>query len=183
MTLHTHAGSIPTHQYVWVEPGALGDHDWIRGVWFGITAWPGRAWGCHVMLECGAVYRNVGLHQIASHVDAEDWTPEQAATWNAYGFQFSTLEYPYLAGLNCRTRLQDKTERKGRYLFTAAPVGDAYSSSPEQSKEFYFLVLNNNRYTAQPTNQILFTDKSFTIPSEWPRYLKRQDKWFDSEGV
>ena len=41
MTLYTHAGSLITHQYVWIEPEAIGKHGWIRGVWFGLTCFPG----------------------------------------------------------------------------------------------------------------------------------------------
>lgn len=50
MTLHTAAGALPAHQYVLIEPNALGEHDWLRAVWFGLVSHPGRAWGCHVLL-------------------------------------------------------------------------------------------------------------------------------------
>lgn len=66
MTLHTHAAPLPGHQYVWIDANAIGQHEPLRAVWFGLTSWPGRAFGCHVLLECGAVYRNVPLHQLAS---------------------------------------------------------------------------------------------------------------------
>lgn len=183
MTLHTHAGPLPTHQYVWVEPNAIGDHGWLRAVWFGLTSFPGRAFGCHVLLECGAVYRNVPLHQLASRNDVDEpWTPAQAATWDCYGYQFSTIEYPFLQSMNCRARLQDKSERRGMYLFTVAPVGDAFSAAPEQSKEFYFIQLENGRFTAQPTNHVLIEDRSFTrTDMGWPDFLRRQEGWHSAE--
>lgn len=183
--LYTHAGSLPNHKYVWIEPNAMGNHDWLRAVWFGLTSYPGRAWGCHVLLECGAVYRNVPLHQLAcKNTAVESWKPSQAATWNCYGWQFSTIEYSFLSNMNCKVRLQNKEEHSGMYLFTAIPVGDPFSAEPEQGKEFYFVELENGRYTAQPTNHVLIEDKSFTNSSiDWPKFLNRQTKWYSSEDL
>lgn len=183
MTLYTHAGALITHQYVWIEPDAIGKHGWLRGVWFGITCFPGRAFGCHILLENGAVYRNVPLHQISAVEGAPTWSASQAQTWDAYGYQFSIIEYPFLANMNARVCLQDSTEVNGHYLFTLVPVGDPYSAAPEQSKEFYFVQLENGRYTSQPTNQVLVEDKSFVNKLEWPTFLKRQRGWHSAEDV
>lgn len=181
--LFTHAGSLPQHRYIWIEPNAIGKHEWLRAVWFGLTSYPGRAWGCHVMLESGAVYRNVPLHQLASDRTAEElWSPSQAATWDCYGWQFSTIEYPFLTSMNCKVRLQNRDELRGMYLFTAVPVGDAFSAEPEQGKEFYFVQLENGRYTAQPTNHVLIEDRSFVRKAlGWPDFLQRQTEWHSAE--
>jgi hypothetical protein len=50
----------------------------------------------------------------------------------------------------------------GQYLFTVAPIEDGFSNEPSQSKEFKFIKLDNGRITIQPTNKVLFIDKSFT---------------------
>ena len=183
MTMYTHAGPIPAHKYVWIEPNAIGEHGWLRAVWFGITSHPGRAWGCHVMLECGAVYRSVPLHKLATKQTASpSWLPSQAQTWDAYGWTFSTLEYPFLSSMNCTVKLADNTLHDGMYVFTAVPVGDAFSLEPEQAKEFYFIELNNGRFTAQPTNHILIQDKSFCKDVSWPdKWIKRQTEWWSCE--
>jgi hypothetical protein len=182
MTLYTHSGALPAHRYVWVEPNAIGQHDWVRGVWFGLTAWPGRAWGCHVLLECGAIYRNVPLHQLAHRKTDEPWAAKDAQTWDAYGWQFSTLEYPYLAASRVTVRLRDRREMRGQYWFTLSPVDDAFSAVPEQSKEFYFCGLDNGRITAQPTNHVLVEEQSFTTRIEWPTFLRRQTDWHSAEA-
>ncbi len=181
--IYTHSGPLPAHKYVWVQPNACGEHDWLRAVWFGLTSFPGRALGCHVMLESGAVYRNVGLHQLAASKEADEpWTPADAQTWDCYGYQFSVLEYPFLASMNARVRLQSRAEHRGMYLFTIAPVGDAFSAEPEQSKEFYVLQLENDRFTAQPTNHVLIEDRSFcNKDASWPTFLRRQSTWFSAE--
>ena len=117
----------------------------------------------------------------AARSNAPPWTPAQAQTWDAYGYQFSILEYPYLSSMNARARLQDDSEQRGMYLFTLAPVGDAFSAAPSQSKEFYFLQLENGRFTAQPTNHVLIEDRSFTANIAWPTFLRRQDEWYSAE--
>jgi hypothetical protein len=66
--IHSLCGPLPKHRYVWIQPQAMGNHGWLRAVWFGLVSHPSRAWGCNVMLECGAIYRNVPLHQLALRI-------------------------------------------------------------------------------------------------------------------
>jgi uncharacterized protein (DUF736 family) len=80
----------------------------------------------------------------------------------------------------CTARLRDGSEQGGSYLFSVAPIGDGWSNEPEQSKEFFFLELENGRLAALPTNAVLFDDKSFSKP-EWPKFLKRQREIWSAE--
>lgn len=182
MTLYTGSGSLKTHQYCLLEPQAIGDHGWITVAWFGISSYPGRTWGCHVLLECGAVYRNVPLHQLATRETDTPWSPSQAQTWDCYGYQFSLEEYSYLRGRAAKCRLRDRSEHSGQYLFTIVPIGDAWSAHPVQSKEFTLVALENGRFTAQPTDRVLFEDISFTGEVEWPNWLRRQNRVWSAEG-
>ena len=100
-----------------------------------------------------------------------------AQTWDCYGHQFSVVEYPFLEAVPVCTRLRSKEELRGRYMFTAIPMLDGFSLEPEQSKEFYFIKLDNGRFTAQPTNHILVQDKSFTTVVEWPRLQRQTVTW------
>ena len=181
MSVCVSSGSLVTHQYCYVEPQSIGDHNWIPVAWFGLSSYPGRTWGCHVMLECGAIYRNVPLHQLASQPTTEAWAPSQAQTWDCYGPEFSVLEYPFLQGRKVCARLRDNTEHAGKYLCTIIPVGDPWSAHPDQGKEFTLIALDNGRYTAQPTDRTLFEDRSFTKKVEWPRWLKRQTQIWSAE--
>jgi len=184
VTLYTGSGNLPAHQYVFV------DREFIRkkgegfepAVWFGLRSEPGRAWGCHVMLECGAVYRDLPLHALAHHANPEPWTLDAAQRWNCYSRQWSALVYDLLADLPCYVRTANG-EDAGRYICTLAPIGDAYSAEPGQGKEHMIIAVENGRYTIQPTNQVLFRDASFTEFSGWPRDLQgldavyRVDEW------
>jgi hypothetical protein len=85
--------------------------------------------------------------------------------------------------MNAHVKLQDKSEHDGMYMFTMVPTADAFTAEPEQGKEFYFVALENGRFTAQPTNHVLIEDKSFCRNVEWPKFLKRSTEWHSAEDV
>jgi len=173
--MNTLVGPLPRHLYVYVD-SAFTHRDpcgWIPAVWFGLVSFPGRTWGCTAMLESGSIYRNLPPTAISFTPDPDpEWSLQQAQSWDCYGVGFSALEYPYLAGLRCAAKCAGE-DFQGSYLFTVAPVGDAFSAYPEQAKEFSFVELENGRLTIQPTNNLLFEERSFTKPAGWP-VLKRQ---------
>jgi hypothetical protein len=178
------SGNIPHHQYLFVDSRFITKETtttWLPAVWFGLVSIPGRMWGLNVMLECGAMYRNVPPHAVAfqNATDTEDWEERHAQRWDCYGTTFSAFEYTYLRGLECHCLCEDMSY-DGEYLFTAAPIDDGFSRDPSQSKEFMFVRLYNGRLTIQPTDKLLFNDKSFTRP-EWPTNLKRNDRIYSCE--
>ena len=182
--LNTYAGNLPRHLYVWVDSRFTHKESmgFIPAVWFGLCSYPGRAWGCTVMLESGAVYRNLPPHGIGFRADpVKRWGIGDAQTWDCYGYGFSALEYEYLRSLDC-TCTAGGRRHKGQYLFTVAPVGDGFSAYPEQSKEFMFVKLYNGRLTIQPTNHVVFEEKSFTrFDINSIKGLKRQEEVWSSE--
>jgi hypothetical protein len=68
-------------------------------------------------------------------------------------------------------------------MFTVIPMLDGFSAEPEQSKEFYFIKLDNGRFTAQPTNHLLVQDKSFITESSWPKLKRQTEIWSVDHGV
>jgi hypothetical protein len=178
-------GELPRHIYCFVDSAFTHKEPcgFIPAVWFGLVSYPGRTWGCTVMLESGAIYRNISAHAIAFTPQPArfEWQPSDAQTWDCYGERFTTLEYKYLAGLNCLAKTRNG-EWLGKYLFTAAPVGDGFSAYPEQAKEFCFIQLHNGRLTIQPTNQVVFSEQSFTNDNlALPKGLKRQTEIYHAE--
>lgn len=176
--MFTLVGQLPRHLYVFVDSSHTHKppKGWLPAVWFGLVSFPGRAWGCTVMFESGAVYRNLPPHAIAFTDKPEPkWSIKDAETWDVYGLAFSCVEYRYLSALDLKVRANGK-EYPGHYLFTAAPIGDGFSAYPEQAKEFSFVRLDNDRLTIQPTNHLLFVERSFTSnpTGRFPTDLKRQ---------
>ncbi len=174
--MYTFAGELPRHQYVWVDSRFthIKPQGFIPAVWFAITSTPARMWGCSVMLESGAIYRGLPLHALASRERPVDgWGPRASQEWGCYGWQFSTIAYTYLCGLPLVAQCGNR-KFQGEYVFTAAPFNDGFSDEPEQSKEFVFAALDNGRFTSQPTNRVVFSERSFTSEAiKFPSGLKR----------
>jgi hypothetical protein len=171
------SASLPRHYYVWVDSSFLRESGtgFEPAVWFGLHSHPGRAWGCHVMLECGAFYRGLPPHAIAfsPEPDQHHWTLKQAQVWDCYGTDFSLLVYDYLDGLRVRV----KSGEAGEYLFTAVPQGDPFTHDPSQGKEFMFIRTTGDRLTIVPTNDLLFEERSFTVDQGWPRLKRSTEVW------
>ena len=188
--LNTLVGSLVTHRYIWVDTTythAVPQAPRFQpAVWFGLVSLPGRMWGCTVMLESGAVYRALppmAIAFVASPPEHEDWqqSPEEAQTWDCYGIGFTVVEYPYLVGLRCLAKT-DTLVQPGQHLFSVAPVGDSFSAVPDQAKEFHFIWLDSGRLTIQPTDRLVYEERSFTTsPMAFPRGLKRQSVVYSCE--
>lgn len=179
-------GSIPFHKYIWVDSSFTHSkpRGFIPAVWFGLCSFPGRAWGLNVMLECGAVYRGVPPHAISflEETNKKDWGVDDAQLWDCYGYDWSTEEYTYLKGLTCKAIIKNEVYN-GSYLFTVAPMLDGFSAAPEQSKEFKFIELDNGRLTIQPTNKVIFVDKSFTEEAAEFPHLRLQRETYHCENL
>lgn len=181
--MNTFSGPLPRHQYVWVDTAFTHKESWgfVPAVWFALTSWPSRAWGCTVLLENGACYRNLPPHALAYRFDPEPgWPIEKAQRWDCYGWNWAANLYPYLEGVDVTVRA-GKEEYEGEYLFSVVPVGDAFSAAPDQGKEFTFARLDNGRLTIQPTDYVLFREKSFTDVGGWPQGMKRSDTVWSCE--
>ena len=185
--MYTLVGQLPLHQYVHVDTAfthRAPEVSSIPAIWFGLVSYPGRAWGCSVLLENGAVYRNLPIHALAHTREglSVPWTPKDAQHWDCYGTGFTTLAYDTLRGLECLAKTAD-VQQSGAYVCTIAPVGDAYSAVPAQSKELVLIALENGRYTLQPTDRVVVRDVSFTTGQlAFPRGLKRQEESWSAEG-
>lgn len=179
--LYTHVGQLPHHLDCWVDAAAIlkdpGEQKFLPCRWFGLTAIPGRMWGCTVLLESGAVYRDLPPNVIAFCDQARpEWEVSDAQRWDCYGWQFTTIRYEALADLPVFARIGANLWANGRYLFTAAFVGDGFTHDPAQAKQFMFIRTLSERLTIQPTDRVLFRDGSWTKGEEdspeWPTGLR-----------
>ena len=173
--------NLPHHLYVYVDSYFVRKHGqgFEPAVWFGLRAEYARAWGLHVMLECGAVYRNLPPHSVAFDKTPEaDWTLRQAQVWDCYGPQHDVIRYDYLTGLSAK---YDYGNQTAQYLFTSCPNSDGFSASPDQSKEFCFMRTDGHRLLIRPTNMLLFSEASFTEDSGWPTDIQTANTVWECE--
>jgi hypothetical protein len=182
--MNSYTGPLPRHLYVYVDTKFTHKEPkgFIPAVWFGLASWPGRAWGCSVVLECGACYRNLPPNAIAfsDTPEAELWSVDKAQRWDCYGWKWTSNLYPYLNEQRVTAKVAKDLNCDGTYLFSVSPLDDGFSYEPSQNKEFTFIELDNGRLTIQPTDYVLFNDSSFT-DGTWPSGLKRQVDSYSSE--
>lgn len=180
--LYTGSGNLPHHIYCYVDSSFVHKNakpnTYEPCVWFAVHSKAGHAWGCHIMLECGAVYRGLPAHSLAFNKKPEmNWKLHDTQIWDCYGDQFSVIKYNYLNGQRAEIR---SNKLFGRYLFTIIPMYDGFTQHPSQSKEFMFIELDNGRLTIMPTNELRFHDKSYT-EGDWPTDIKLNETTYRVE--
>lgn len=147
----TLALDLPHHVYGFVDRHFLsaGERDgWEPAVWFGLTCPRNRAFGLSVLLECGAVYRELPPHAFAFIDPPSTWDIHAAQAWDCFGGSAQVLEYSYLREFPVMV-LQGG--RIGSYLFTVEFGEDGFSRYPGQAKCLHAVELDNGRLTFQPT--------------------------------
>ena len=180
----THIADIPTPFYCYVKNEFL--YNFTKGFGevtscfvYGLSSLPSRAWGISILLDNGALVQHIPLHALTFNPDSPHNHPlDHLQIWSCYGWDFATHEYDALRELPLKVYLKGAWE-KGRYLFTAAPYGDAYSLTPDQHKHFNFVKLDCGAIGAYPGNRMLMFDSSFVeLPDEKPRYITNSQVWF-----
>ena len=182
-----YAANLPQHQYCWVDKSIMSNGEaegWEEGVWFGLLSTPHRAWGCSVMLKCGALYRGLPLHALCHDRVGFDtkWEIGDAQRWDCFGYNFSPIRYDYLRELDVDVWIAKRQNWvSGHYVFTAEPYEDSYSLEPSQTKSHNFIALSNGRYTCVPNNNILWKESSFVKSQGRPSWLRVQSETWHAE--
>ena len=182
-----HNVDLPRHRYCYVIEAAVihdGSQDkTLPCVWWGMSATPGRMFGCHILLEAGAMVVDLPLHALRHVPEAtQRWKPSEAQRWDGYGWSLETYEPAYLSDLRCRVLSEDhKTvEDTGDLWFAIDHVKDGYSLEPGQHKIHWVVALSEGTFTCVPQDMVLVTEQSFTKVGPIPR-IKRQSKVWSCE--
>jgi len=164
-----HNVDLPKHRYVWVrndmlyrepEPGLT------PAVWFGISSTPGRAFGCHVLLESGATVIDLPLH--ALYWTDEPPTPKPRALsetvdWDSFGWSVEVYAPEYLSGLTVEILDGgEPTGSSGEAWFATDWTDNGWSDYPEQHKWLWVVAEDTGHLVALPQNRLLFCESSFT---------------------
>ena len=185
----SHNIALPRHRYVYIvphfvlQPAALyGDHQPpIPAVWYGVSVQPGRAMGCHVLLENGATVVDLPLHALRATPQAtfKDWKIEDAVMWDGFGWSGEAWEPPYLSGLSCTILDRDHqpTVLRGTLWFAVDHLNDGYSLEPAQHKHLWVVALDTGVFVQVPQDQFLVTESSFTEHNGVPRIKRQSQLW------
>lgn len=182
-----HNIDLPRHRYVYVIESAVhrkGATDkTVPAVWWGMSATPGRMFGCHILLESGAMVVDLPLHCLRHKADAtQRWTFDLAQRWDAYGWAIEAHEPAYLAGLSCKVLDEDHAHvaHVGDLWFYLDHVSDGYSAEPSQHKHHWIVALEDGVFTCVPQDQLLVRESSFTQIDGIPP-IKRQTRVWSCE--
>jgi hypothetical protein len=186
-----HNVPLPKHRYVWVDDAFVArepEGKLLPAVWFGISSHPGRAFGCHVLLECGATVIDLPLHCLrwkenAPLVESEDELSESVA-WDSFGWHAEIFESSYLAGLDVRVLNNTHTEfvAHATAWFAIDWLNNGWSDYPEQHKWLWVVAAKDGRLMAVPQDKLLFEEVSFTDDVAFPNGgIKRQTQIWSAE--
>ena len=182
-----HNIDLPRHRYIHVIESAVHRGGSVERtvpcIWWGMSATPGRMFGCHVLLTSGAMVVDLPLHALRHKADAtQRWYPEQAQRWDGYGWSLEAHEPAYLTGLTAR--VLDESHRAivdtGDLWFLVDHVQDGYSLEPAQHKHHWIVALSNGCFTCVPQDMVLVEERSFTSPAGIPP-IKRQTRAWSCE--
>jgi hypothetical protein len=182
--MSTHIADIPNPFYCYVRNEFLYDQqkgfgEFTACMAYGLSALPGRAWGISLMLNNGALVQHVPVHAITfAPENVHNHPLDHLQIWSCYGWEFSTHVYGALEEMPVKAYMKGSWE-VGRYLFTAAPYGDHFSSAPDQHKHFNFIHLECGALAALPGNRMLVFDSSFVeFERERPSYITNTHYWY-----
>lgn len=179
-----HNIDLPRHRYVHVLAAAVlrdGNPDaTVPAIWWGMSATPGRMFGCHVLLENGAIIVDLPLHVLRHRAeDVVPWHAVDAQRWNAYGPSLEAHEPAYLTGLPCHVLTPDHAGRAevGHLWFYLDHVADGFSLEPAQHKHHWVVALANGAFTCVPQDMLLVEEPSFTEVTDIPPVRRQEVLW------
>lgn len=179
-----HNIDLPRHRYCHVIEAAVHrtglENKTLPCVWWGISATPGRMFGCHILLESGAIVVDLPLHALRHKADATQvWHPDQAQRWDAYGWHLEAHEPAYLSGLACQVLSNDHRQISGMGFlwFLLDHVQDGYSLEPGQHKHHWVIALTTGTFTCVPQDMVLVTERSFTTVTSIPPIKRQTALW------
>jgi len=160
-----HNADLTEHKYVWVRNEFIlndeSKHDGLTpAVWFGVSSTPGRAMGCHVLLENGATVIDLPLNALCCEpAPATGVGIEECMGWDSFGWDIETYEPEYLSGL---TVLMIDSDITGEAWFAVDWKKNGWSNYPEQHKWLWIIAGDDGNLYARPQNDLLFYAASFT---------------------
>jgi hypothetical protein len=153
---------------------------------FAIQSIPGRALGFHVMLKCGAHYRNVPIHAICLDPEAPPIDLSVCQLWDCFSARPVVTVFHYLQEHEAACRTKTGTV-SASYLFTVdwlpdSPERPGWTLRPEQNKCAHVMETYDGNLLALPTNRIAWVDGYFIGSRPNPRGLAVQEDTYHAES-
>lgn len=172
--------SLPYHFYVNVNNSALGPNmpsGTTEGIFHGIYSREHQTLLCHVLLETGAHWSGLPIHQLSL---SNDFTYDYGLLmpWASMGENIDTVLLGYLEGLVVRT-IKPISE-SGRHTGIIIDWKDGFSRYPQEHKPLNLISLDKGQFALLPNNFFLIEDKHFTSSDSQSnlKFYRRGEKVF-----
>jgi hypothetical protein len=161
--------ALPYHLYVNVNNRALGPtmpDGTTRGIWHAAYCRPGQYMQAHVLLETGAHWSGLHLHDMSVTTtflrDVDVLQP-----WGGMGDHLEIMHFPYLEGLWAmgieRTPLGTTSGGySGRHTGMVFDWSDGFSRYPQEHKPLNLIELQSGQFALMPNNNMQLRDQHFT---------------------
>ena len=163
--------NLPFHLYVHVDNRALGPKmppGTTAAIWHAVYARPGQVVMAHVLLETGAEWCGIQLHQIVSDPKAFGRTNDaflpmgqDLQPWGAMGECIETVHMQYLEGLLVMGSGAGPGFT-GRHTGIVIDWADGFSRYPQEHKPLNLIERSDGHYLLFPNNYCRFMDTHFT---------------------
>jgi hypothetical protein len=181
--------NLPHHLYVHVNNAALGPTmpaGTTKAIWHAVYGRPGQIVMAHVLLETGAHWCGLPLHQLGAHPDAFRQMPLGPGTapcdlqpWGAMGDHLEAVSLDYLEGLTVMGSGVGPGFC-GTHTGMVLDWSDGFSRYPQEHKPLNLIERSDGRYLLYPNNYCRFMDKHFTslTRSDDLKHYRRGDRVF-----
>lgn len=151
--------NLPYHLYINVNNEALGNlpKGTTKAIWHSIYGREYQLILCHILLESGAHWSGMPLHQISTTTDFS-FTHSQLMPWKCMGEDLDVVHIHYLEGL--KTSVKNVSD--GRHTGVMVDWKDGYSRYQQEHKPLNLIHLDNGQFGLFPNNYCLFDDAHFT---------------------
>lgn len=177
-----HNAPLPTHRYVFVADEFVlrqpTGHR-VPAVWWGVSSDAGRALGCHVLLENGALVLDLPLHALSHMPVAPVLELRDICAWDAFGPDIEPYDIPYLTGLTATVLTADhkETPLEGELWCGLDWLRNGWSAYPEQHKHLLVVAVNDGTLRALPQDRLLVHEASFTEHKGVPPIVRQRTVW------
>jgi hypothetical protein len=172
--------SLPQVFYIKVPNRLLGPKmpdGFTAAILHGMYAREGQAVLTHLLLESGAHWSGVPLHEIYMNYDDittdEKLSQQDLQPWGCMGTDLVISSLDYLEGLKVKPRFIDVD---GRHTGIILDWNGKFSRHPQEHKPLSLIHLRNGSFALLPNNYFSISDPHFVEPSELVKLYKRGEK-------
>lgn len=148
-----------------------GKGEYVEAYLFGVASIKGRPLLFHVHTVDGAKVMRLPITALCWKPNGSEYEVADLQLWDCLSGSVECIKYEYFRNYECSVKLGNNKVVNGMYLFTLDNLPEGgFEETPDQHKDFNFIMLDDGNFCAMPNNRILWKDKHFTKINGVPDY-------------